>query len=405
MRGEPVRASPVAPPLRVLQLGSPNGLFGAERWILALVRHLPRDRVESLVGVVRDDPAAGRAPLLARAEALGLESVEVDAPGRLSVAAVAGLRRLIRERAIDILHTHFYKTTILGAFAVRGTGCRLLATPHGWNTDAGLKLQAYEWAERLAFARADAVAPLSVELERGLARLPWLRERLTLIPNGVDLDEVTASDDVADEVRDARAAGAFVVGYVGQLIGRKRVDTLIDAFAAMHVPDKRLFVVGDGPDRTALERRAHEAGLGGQVTFTGFRDDRLSLLRGFDAIVLPSLLEGIPRCLMEAMAAGVAMVATDIEGTRELVEHQTTGLLFPPGQAAMLAAHLDTLAGDPDLRDRLVRAARHRVETRFSGAAMAGRYLELFQTLAADGTALRPASSRAGPSTKGIVER
>ena len=381
------RATAVSPvpspsgPVRVLQLGSPNGMFGAERWILALIRHLPRERIETLVGVIKDDPDAGRPPLLAHAEAMGFGSVTIDAPGRLSRDAVGALRELIVGRRIDVLHTHFYKSTILGALAVRGTDCRLLATPHGWNTDAGLKLQAYEWAERVAFGWADAVAPLSADLERGLARLPWLRGRVTLIPNGVDLSEVTASDDVADEVRTARAEGAFVVGYVGQLIGRKRVDTLIDAFAALEVPRKRLFVVGDGPERAELERRAAAARLGAQVSFTGFREDRLSFLRGFDAIVLPSLLEGIPRCLMEAMAAGVAMVATDIDGTRDLVLHDRTGLVFPPGRAEVLAGHLSALASDPARRGRLADAARRRVHTQFSGATMAERYAALFDRL------------------------
>ena len=377
---------PSTGPIRVLQLGSPNGMFGAERWILALIRHLPRERVETLVGVIKDDPRAARPPLLGHAEALGFESVLVEAPGRLSRDAVGALRALIVERRIDVLHTHFYKSTILGALAVRGTACRLLATPHGWNTDAGLKLQAYEWAERVAFGWADAVAPLSEDLERGLARLPWLRGKVTLIPNGVDLTEVTGSAHVADEVRTAKAEGAFVVGYVGQLIGRKRVDTLIDAFAAIDVPARRLFVVGDGSDRAALEARAAAAGVGGQVTFTGFREDRLSFLRGFDAIVLPSLLEGIPRCLMEAMAAGVAMVATDIDGTRDLVLHDRTGLSFPPGRADVLARHLEALAADADRRARLVDAARRRVHARFSGATMAERYAALFDRLTGRGT-------------------
>ncbi len=395
-------------PIRVLQLGSPNGLFGAERWILALIRHLPKERVETLVGVVMDDPRVVRAPLIDHAARLGFECAPIEAHGRLSTAAIGALRRLVVERRIDVLHTHFYKTTLLGALAVRGTACRLLATPHGWSVDAGLKLQAYEWAERLAFGRADAVAPLSAELERGLARLPWLRDRLTLIPNGVDLSEVTDSDHVADEVRAVRAQGAFVVGYVGQLIGRKRVDTLIDAFAALPLPRKHLFVVGDGEERAALERRGADAGIRGHVTFTGFREDRLSLLRGFDAIVLPSLLEGIPRCLMEAMAAGVAMVATNIDGTRELVLHDRTGLVFPPGDASVLAGHLGSLANDPARRARLVEAARQRVNTHFSAAKMADRYLDLFQALAgADRTASAriPEEAPAADPDRGVVER
>lgn len=391
-------------PVRVLQLGSPNGMFGAERWILALLKYLPRDRVQTVVGVIKDDPDAPRPPLLGHAESQGFETALIDAPGRLSAAAVGALRRLIREQRIDVLHSHFYKTTILGALAVRGTDCRLLATPHGWNTDAGFKLQAYEWAERVAFGWCDAVAPLSAELARGLTPLPWLRGKVTLIPNGVDLSEVTACDEVAAEVRAVRDEGAFVVGYIGQLIGRKRVDTLIDAFAALPLDRKHLYIVGDGPDRAALAQRAESAGIGNQVTFTGFREDRLAYLRGFDAIVLPSLLEGIPRCLMEAMAAGAAMVATDIDGTRELVLHDRTGLLFAPGQSRVLADHLASLAREPARRQRLVAAARERVHAQFSGASMADRYARLFDSLTGRAPA-DPMPASPSPSAPPLSER
>jgi glycosyltransferase involved in cell wall biosynthesis len=368
-------------PIRVLQLGSPNGLFGAERWILALARHLPRDAIETVVGVIQDVEGACEAPLLAEARALGMETVSITAPGRINAAAVRALRTLLRENRIDVLHTHFYKSTIIGALAVRGTDCRLLATPHGWNTGAGVKLQAYEWAERVAFGWADAIAPLSGDLERGLHRLPWVRGRLTLIPNGVDLDEVGASAAVAPVVQAARDAGEFVVGYIGQLIERKRVDTLVDAFASLRVDARRLFIVGDGDQRARLEARAAERGVGDRVHFTGFRDDRLELLRGFDALVLPSTLEGIPRCLMEAMAAGIPVVATDIPGTRDLVVDGQSGLLFPIGDTGRLAAALETVHGDAGLRSRLVTAGTTRVHTHFSARAMATRYAGLFAAL------------------------
>jgi glycosyltransferase involved in cell wall biosynthesis len=377
MRPDRTRSAPI----RVLQLGSPNGLFGAERWILALARHLPRESIETVVGVIQDVAGADEAPLLAEARALGMQTVSIQAPGRINAAGVRALRALLREQRIDVLHTHFYKSTIVGALAVRGTDCRLLATPHGWNTGAGLKLQAYEWAERLAFGWADAIAPLSEDLERGLRRLPWVRGRLTLISNGVDLDEVGASSAIESSVSAAREAGEFVVGYVGQLIERKRVDTLIDAFASLRVEARRLFIVGDGDQRASLEARALERGVGDRVHFTGFREDRLALLRGFDALVLPSTLEGIPRCLMEAMAAGVPVVATDIPGTRDLIVDGESGLLFPIGDTKRLASALEGVRSEPGLRMRLADAGVARVNAHFSARAMAARYARLFVAL------------------------
>ena len=370
-----------ARPVRVLQLGSPAGLFGAERWILALSKHLDPAQVRMTVGVVRD-AGGDTPPLCVEAARLGFDTVVVDAPGRLSGAAVPALRALVRERRIDVLHTHFYKTDVLGAFAVRGARCALLSTPHGWSADAGLKLQAYEWIDRLALGFADAVSPLSEDLERGLARLPWVRPRLHAIRNGVDLSEVTASSRIAPELEALRARGAFVVGYVGQLITRKRLDTVLDAFAALDHPDKWLVLVGEGPQRAEFETRAGRLGIAPRVRFLGFRDDRLDWLRGFHAIVLASGLEGIPRCLMEAMAARVPMVSSDIEGSRALVSDGETGLLFPLGDAPALTRALARLAGDPSLAKRLVDAAETRVHRDFSAARMAAEYTALYGQLA-----------------------
>jgi len=368
-------------PIRVLQLGSPAGMFGAERWIMALAKHLPRDQVETVIGVIQDEESGREPPLCEHARAHGFETLTIDAPGKLSAGAVGGLREAISARRLDILHTHFYKPTILGALGVRGTQCKLLATPHGWNTDAGFKLQAYEWLERLAFSQADVVAPLSRDLETGLKRLPWLKGKVELITNGVDLSEVTESDSVADEVTAAKAGGAFVVGYIGQLIARKRVDTLIEAFAGLQDKTAVLFVIGDGDQRGALEALANQLGLAGRVRFLGFRNDRLDFLRGFDVLVLPSALEGIPRCLMEAMAAGVPVVGTRIPGITDLIDDGHTGLMFDLGSDDQLEERLTRLLLNPALCEGLAFDAKRRVSESFSASAMAVNYQRLYRRL------------------------
>ena len=383
-------------PIRVLQLGSPSGLFGAERWILALAKHLLKERVETIVGAIQDGPVGSpEPPLCVQARALGFDTATIEAPGRINRAAVHGLRRVIIERGIDVVHTHFYKPTLIGVLATRGTACRVVATPHGWSVGAGAKLQAYQLAEKLAFGWADAVAPLSRDLELGLAKLPWVRGKLRYIQNGVDLSEVLACTEVVPEVQRARQDGAFVIGYIGQLIARKRVDTLIDAFAALALPSKKLFIVGDGDQAGALAAHAAKLGVGDTVCFMGFRDDRLSFLRGFNALVLPSVLEGIPRCLMEGMAAGVPVIGTNIPGTRDLIVNDRTGWLFPAGEAGALGACLAALAHDPIATRNVAERARETVTAQFSAAAMASRYEALFQDVVSGpgkaGTRGRPA--------------
>jgi glycosyltransferase involved in cell wall biosynthesis len=364
--------------IRVLHLGSPNGLYGAERWILALVRHLDQT-VESHVGVILDAPDLDP-PLLREAMRLGLATVAVDAPGRFNLAAVHGLRDYIRRNRIDILHTHFYKTDLIGLLAARGTACKLVTTPHGWSTQAGLALRLYEALDRLLFRCFDAVAPLSPDLMRELEGKAG--KGLRYIQNGVDIGEIDAAVEVAPEAQEWKARADFIIGYVGQLISRKGIDTLLKAFAKLPIPKARLVLIGEGPQRVELWGLARSLGVESRVDFLGYRKDRLGLLRGFDVFALPSLLEGIPRCLMESMAAGVPIVSSDIPGSRELIDAEITGLMFTPGDTDGLLNAITRLA-DPALRRALADAARDKVVQQFSAGAMARSYIQLYTELAA----------------------
>jgi glycosyltransferase involved in cell wall biosynthesis len=389
--------------MRVLHLGSPMGLYGAERWILALLKHLPRAQVDSTVGVIKDAPGPVP-PLCEEAARMGFKTAIFEAHGKLSLPAIGQLRRHIRDNRIQILHTHGYKNDLIGLLAARGTGCRLLSTPHGWSVDAGLKLQVYETLDRLAFTFFDAVAPLSMELHAGLQRIPRMTSRLHFIPNGVDLDEVDAASGDVEDLSEWRSRGYQIIGYVGQLIRRKSVDTLIRAFARIDPKRKLLCIVGDGSERQALEDLAQQLGVGEHVRFFGYRPDRIRLMKSMDAFVLPSTLEGIPRCLLEAMAAGVAAVATNIPGCQELISDGDTGMLFDVFDDACLASKLRRLLDDDDARAAIARRGQERVRTRYSAAAMAHSYVLLYERLslqrasASDGNGPRNQTDRSNVS-------
>lgn len=367
---------------RVLQLGSPSGLYGAERWILALARHLPDCGFEPVVGTIRDAPGQAAA-VCDRAGLLGIEQVVFEAPGRLSLKAVKQIRGFIDRAGIDIVHTHGYKTDLIGLLAATGTRCRTVTTPHGWSTDADLKLRVYEWLDRASFPFFDAVVPLSARMYRDLHWLRRVGGHPHLIPNGLDLQDVAdAAAGVAGAELD-RGEEDFVVGFVGRLIPLKAVDVLLRAFAELSRPGKRLWIVGDGPEEEALRRLAGELGVASLVRFFGYRDDRLTIMKRMDVLALPSRSEGTPRCVLEAMAARVPVVSSDAEGCRILVSDDTTGLLFRVDDPSGLARQLDRLAADAALQRRLVNAAYDFVRREFSAASMAARYADLYSRLLA----------------------
>jgi glycosyltransferase involved in cell wall biosynthesis len=366
--------------IRVLQLGSPIGLYGAERWILALANHLEGSRVETWIATIRDAPNL-QATLSREEEAGRFPKYAFDCPGRLNFSAIPLLRKFIRDNAIDILHTHGYKTDLIGLGAVRGTRCKIVTTPHGWTAHPDLKLRCYEWLDRLSFPFFYAVVPLSDEILRRLHSIPGLKKKLHLIRNGVDVGEVDRVTEIADEIRELKQHGAFIIGYVGRFTPGKALDVLLKAVAQAGQVGWRVAFVGEGEQEQELKELVRDVGLCEQVSFFGYRKDRLAFLKGFDLFVLPSRSEGISRSIMEAMIAGVPVVASDIPGCRQIITPGETGLLVPLDQPAALADAIRKMAGDPGFRAGIARKARENIVTHFSASRMGKEYGQLFHSL------------------------
>lgn len=366
--------------LRVLHIGSPNGLYGAERWILALVRHLNRAKIESIVAVIKDEYGT-KTPLGNEISKLGIRYHEFEAHGRLNFQAIKQLREFIKRKNIHILHAHFYKTDIIGLLSTIGTKCKTLTTPHGWSKNAGLKMAFYEAIDRVSMIFFDAVAPVSKKMASELKRFPVLRSKIQFIHNAVDLTEIDNTNTLAKEIRKLKENGNIIIGYIGQLIHRKGLSTLIKAAKLLTIDKVRICIIGEGECRQELEDLTKRLGMEKRIHFFGFRDDRIEFLRGFDVFVLPSLLEGIPRCVMEAMSAGVAVICSDIPGCRDLIQHETTGLLFKPESECDLVEQLKRIIVDSELRAVLSKNAKILIQEEYSAQAMAEKYQNLYYSL------------------------
>lgn len=363
-------------PVRVLQVIGSTGLYGAERWILALLHHLPPDRARAAI-VNLTDRRGGVSPLVHEARARGLSAMDLDTGGRFNPAGAVRLARLARQQRCAILHSHGYKADVLAVLAARLAGLTVISTPHGWSRERDLRLALYESFGRLVLRFADHVCPLAPELYEGLLRSAVPARKLRLIPNAVDIDEVDGVAPVGE-----RRDGETIVGYVGQLIRRKNVGCLIEAIAqvARERSDVRLVIVGAGPLRGELEQMVARLALADHVRFLGYRADGVGLLKTFDLLALPSWEEGIPRCLMEAMAARVPVVASDIPGNRALVDDGNTGVLFRPDAPGELAATILALIESPERRKAMVERARARVCRDFSPQRLAADYAGLYAT-------------------------
>jgi glycosyltransferase involved in cell wall biosynthesis len=364
--------------IKVMHLIGSTGLYGAERWVLAVMRAMDAASVSStLVNLV--DGEGGGSEVVVAARARGLEAFDFNTGGKFNLLAALQLARLARSLGVQIIHGHGFKSDMLGLLGARVSGCKAVTTPHGWSFEKDKKLLLYERLDRALFPFMDLVCPLSPELTAQIAG-SCPKRKIRYICNGVDLEELDAIPAAKGE-----GVSGFSIGYVGQLIERKDLPTLLAAVKLL-ARDNATFsltVVGDGTKFPFLLEEAERLGIAGRVSFTGFRSDAAALLKTFDAFVLPSLMEGIPRCIMEAMACGVPVVVTDIPGNRDLVETEQTGLLFAPGDSEGLARQLRRLMADRDFAKEMARRARRKIETHFSSRSMAQSYTGLYRELVA----------------------
>jgi len=363
--------------INVLQFICPTGFYGAERWILALAKHLDPNKIRCDL-VVTAESDNQDLEISRHYRTLGLDAYEITMGNKFDIAAISKLAELIREKQIDIIHTHGYKSDIIGVLAARKAGIPCVVTPHGFENAEDLKLRLFIWLGCQAMRHAAKVVPLSQQLQEDCQRMRVPADNILYIQNGVDLSEVEQQEKPA-----FRPNAEKRIGFVGQMISRKNIYDLLDIFDVLHNkhPNTRLILLGDGDERASLEKHAATLGSKSHIEFLGFRDDRLELLKSFDLFVMTSTLEGIPRCLMEATAAEIPVAAYDIPGIDQLISHNKTGLLAPLGDKQQLLAHWETLLFDRDAAIKLAAAAKTFVYKHYSAQRMANEYTELFEQL------------------------
>ncbi len=364
----------------ILQFICPTGFYGAERWIIALAKHMNREAMRNDLAVTVE-PGMKKLALVEGFQELNLKTFELSMSNPFDIRVISQLCTLIRERKIDIIHTHGYKSDILGLIAAKITGIKCVATPHGFENADDWKLKTYIKLGCWSFRFFHHLAPLSTQLYDDVINAGVKPEKVSYIQNGVDLSEVEAIRD-SDQYRGS-SAEEKTVGFIGQMISRKNIGELLDVFdqLAKKHQNLRLVLLGDGEERDSLERYANTLASTSRIDFLGFRDDRLQLLKTFDLFVMTSTLEGIPRCLMETMGMGIPVAAYDIPGIDQLIKHEDTGLLAPLHDKETLAKCWESLLFDEQKAQEISENAKAFVYKHYSAQRMAAEYEALFKKL------------------------
>jgi glycosyltransferase involved in cell wall biosynthesis len=343
---------------------------GTETQLVALIRNLDRSRVQPILCLKdgEDDESRSLEPDCCPVFRLGLRSIcKRTTPGR-----IWRLVRLLREQRVDVLQVYFPESTYLGVLAGRLANVpRIVRTRNNighWMTSLHRLLR------RLWNPWVDVLVANSEASRRAvIADEAFPAERVVVLENGVDLDRFPYPDWRANGTC---RGGGMCVGIVANLRPVKGLDVFVRAAALVRAahPGTQFVIAGEGVLRPDLERLRGELGLGDSVSLPGAVDGIPEFLAGLDVAVLSSHAEGMPNSVLEYMTAGKAIVATGVGGSEELIKDGVHGLLVPPADPARLAAAVCRLLSDPALAERLGKAARQRVEERFSRQTMVRRF-------------------------------
>lgn len=368
---------------------------GIAKFVVELSRALDQSDIEPVILALWDYGTSSESARRSRLQEEGIE-VRTAAPwdsraGILNMAwAFQGMLKILRQTPVDIIHSHSEFGDFAAPLLKRITGtAKVVRTLHN-----------HEWRRRtylrpvvrllypFLFDAEFAVGPqIKASLDgRWMARL--LKKQALFLNNAINLDYFDAPvAAVADYKKDLELpADSLVIGSVGRLVEQKGYDVLLRALAEVvrGCPRVYLLLIGAGRCEKALRHLASELSVAPHVVFTGPRSDVPALLKCLDLFVSSSLWEGLPTVIMEAMAAGVPVLATDIPGTRDLIRHQFNGWLVPPGSSAALTEGILAALNEPVVRQRLRTQGRETVKA-FSMKSAAARHIQVYSAISAKG--------------------
>lgn len=289
--------------------------------------------------------------------------------GSLFLSAL-GVYRALKMYNPDVIHTHGLRANLAGRLAGRAKGVPVVTTVHSAiSRDYANALKQF-WAPRidnLTLSLTDRFIVVSEAIKEDLVNRGMPPENISIVYNGVDIPgERPPSSD--GRTRIGLYAEQFVVGTVARLEPNKGIKYLIRAAKELKpkLANVKVVVIGAGRDRQELERESERLGLTDIIDFLGFREDARSLMTSFDVFTLPSLMEGFALVVIEAMAAGIPVVASKVGGVPEIIQDGRNGLLVEPGDPRSLAEAIFKLQESPDLRSMIVAEAYKDFNDRFT---------------------------------------
>lgn len=370
---------------RVLHLRSSSRFVGLERLMLQLAPSLRQEGFDIRVVVFyrRQGLMPSLHPMVVEAQRRGIEAEQLDGGPRLPLRGVLYIADKLSREGFSLLHTHDYKTDLLGLIAAGLAGVPCVATVHGY-VFVSRRVRIYRMLDLLALRFFSKIITVSDDLRREFLAAGLPGEKVVTAHNVIDAEALASQNaQIAPHLRQQLGIGLDqpLIAVVARLIPGKGHRYFLEAARRVLQtwPEARFLVVGEGHLRGKLESLSIALGIQHAVSFLGFRQDVAALMKASDLIVLPSLEEGLPVVLLEALALARPVVATAVGGVPGVVRHQETGLLVPPKDQKQLAEAMLYLLRNPEKGQELAENGRRLVSQQFNVKTTAHKIAQVYR--------------------------
>jgi len=372
--------------MRVLHLISSTGFYGAENVIVSLAEQQKKQNFGVIIGVFLNT----KNPDVEIAKESLKNKLKVQlfgCNGRLDLKVALEIRNFIKSNNIKILHCHGYKPNFYGILATSFLNVGLITTCHSWFVNSQ-KMRIYTWLDKFWIRKFDKIIAVSGGIKKELLESGTSENKILIINNGINTQNFKRA--IKDERKEMKTKSQNIngitkndkiVGTIGRLdIQKGQIYFLKAAKEVLKIyPNTKFLLVGDGPLKQRLEEKIKELNLENNITFTGFRADIPEILSLLDIFVLPSLKEGLPMALLEAMASKKPVIATDVGAIPKLIKNNKTGILIKPRNPQELSEAILSLLNDKEKAERLGNNGFLFVKKEFSSEKMAENHAQVYK--------------------------
>lgn len=368
--------------MKILHLIDSGGLYGAEKMLLSLVAEQKVQGIDAMI-LSAGEPGIDSKPIEEEARRLHLAVTPWRMKPGFNVREALRIARWARAEGFDLLHSHGFKFNILlGMLPFNVRRLPIISTLHGYTEQSfKRKMGIYAFIDRLILRYSQAVVLVSEHMRnlKSLSHIP--AARVHVIPNGISTHSVVSTDILNSEVSSFIKKNVFNFLVIGRLSKEKNINLAIEAVSRLRNEGHclGLYIVGDGPEKHNLLALVEDRNLGSYVKFSGYLNDAESLMGFFDALLLPSLTEGLPIVVLEALRARLPVLASAVGGVPAILDHGESGYLFENDNLESLLQRIREVTTQPERLEVIKRTAYEKFLVRYSSVAMAQSYKKVYQ--------------------------